>query len=524
MPSTQARTKHFELLLEAGKLLSSKLDLSELLNTIMQLAARVVNAETASLLLVDPETDELYFDVALGLAPEVHNIRLKMGEGIAGSVAQSATPMIINDVTKDPRWSPKIDEDSGFKTRSILAAPIILKGKRIGVVEAINHIEGDFSFTDLRIFEAFASQAGVAIENARLFSSLKEEKSKLATLLDEIRDAALLTDAAGGVILANGAARRFLGDSEAPARFETAVAGMKLNPPLERILRSDDDIVEFAAIREEPKKLVLAGTASLIRDGRTGETSGRVIVFRDVTEERHEEGLKRNFLSLISHKLKTPLASITGYSQLLLDDLKKQDAGANDFQVSALGTVYTQGQKLNGLVDKLLNYTVMEELEAAEIDKKGFPVDDVLKQAVKASQPWLQNCGASVALEPDSGLAAVGDPGLVRDVVRNLIENGIKFSSGESRSVSIWATPRSGGVEIHVRDSGPGIPPEEQDKIFQKFYQIDASFTGQVEGWGLGLSFVRKVVEKLDGAVRLESTVGAGSTFIITLPVAETCD
>jgi len=193
MPSSR-RAEHFELLLEAGRLLSSKLDLQDLLTTVMQLAAKVVDAETASLLLVDLNTDELYFHVALGLPPELADIRLKMGEGICGAVAASGQPLIINDVHKDPRWSSKVDQDSGFATRSILATPILVKGRCIGVVEAINRNAGDFSAEDLRIFEAFASQAGVAIENARLFASLQEERAKLSTVFNEMRDAALLAD------------------------------------------------------------------------------------------------------------------------------------------------------------------------------------------------------------------------------------------------------------------------------------------------------------------------------------------
>ena len=137
MSQAERQAEHFELLLEVGRLLSSKIELDELLTSVMQLAARVVDAETASLLLVDEATNELYFHVALGLDPNLAKVRLKMGVGIAGATAQSAEPMIINDVRKDPRWSSKMDKDSGFVTRSILAAPILLKGRCIGVVEAI---------------------------------------------------------------------------------------------------------------------------------------------------------------------------------------------------------------------------------------------------------------------------------------------------------------------------------------------------------------------------------------------------
>ena len=107
MPMTAAQ--RFELLLEVGRLLSSKLELAELLTTILQLASRVVEAETASLLLLDPATEELYFDVALGLGPQASSVRLKLGQGIAGFVARSRKSEIINDAAKDPRWSAAMD-------------------------------------------------------------------------------------------------------------------------------------------------------------------------------------------------------------------------------------------------------------------------------------------------------------------------------------------------------------------------------------------------------------------------------
>ena len=232
MSSPPQQLESLELLLEVGRLLSSKLKLSDLLHTIMQLAAKVVNSETASLLLVDPKTDELYFDVALGLDPALAKIRLKMGEGIAGAVAKGNKPLIINDTQNDPRWTQKVDKKSGFVTRSILAAPIALKGRCIGVIEAINHCDGDFSSSDLRIFEAFASQCAVAIDNARLFASLQEEKFKLSTIFSEMKDAAVLTDGRGTVVIANPAARHYLGDHELPAPIDELVRGFTVEPPL----------------------------------------------------------------------------------------------------------------------------------------------------------------------------------------------------------------------------------------------------------------------------------------------------
>ncbi|MEE8424402.1 MAG: ATP-binding protein [Elusimicrobiota bacterium] len=506
------------LLLEVGRLLASKLELPELLQAVMELAAKVVDAETASLLLLDEETQELYFDVALGLDPEVAKIRLKLGEGIAGTVAQSDKPVIIDDVQKDPRWSSATDEKSGFVTRSILGSPLKVKGRVIGVIEAINKKEGRFEDADMRVFEAFAAEAAIAIENARLFSEIKEEKFKLTTLLDEMRDAAILTDGKGGILVANKPAQQFFTSTKTPQRVEDVVAGMTLTPPLEEIIGSKKKIVRFEARREEPK-LILAGTASLTRDPNDGKIRGRVIVFRDVTLEKQEEGLKRSFLSLISHKLKTPLASINGFSQLLLEQFKDKPEG--DFQKKSIATINMQGNKLTSLVEKLLNYTVLEEIDSTKTVSKNFAVEKVLQEAIDSLEPWLEERKGRAEIVDAGACTAVGDPILVRDAIKNLIENGIKFCKNGEPIVKISAARSNGKIEIRITDKGPGIAPEELEKIFMKFYQIDASFTGQVEGWGLGLPFARKVAEKLGGSVRVDSRLGEGTTAVLSLPAAE---
>lgn len=517
------RAESLELLLEVSLLLSSKLDVSDLLETIMQLSSRVVNAETASLLLVDPKTNELYFDVALGLAPELTKIRLPMGKGIAGACALEAKTLLINDVKRDPRWSSGMDKSSGFVTRSILASPMKFQGRTIGVVEAINRIGGGFSEEDVRIFEAFASQAAIAVENARLFGAVQEEKTRLDTVFTQMTDGALLADGSGVITLANGSAVRHLGARlQLGSRLDLVFEGLEMKPTAEEILSAAEVHVPFEARRESPKPLILAGTASIVRmeqRGRTPASTGRLIIFRDVTAQRQEDALKRSFLSLISHKLKTPLASITGYSQLLMDDVTAGCA-SGDMMGRSVKAILTQGNKLASLVDKLLNFTVLEELKEADVNREPVDVDEVLAEALEGLKSWLEESKGTVRLKPSNGLKVNGDRLLLRDVLKNLMENGVKFAT-ETRTVEVWAEPASSGVAIHVQDKGPGIPPEEQERVFERFYQVEASFTGQVEGWGLGLPFVKKVIETHGGRVKLSSALGAGTTVTVWLPSAQ---
>jgi len=200
--------KNLQRVFEATRALISTLRLSELLETVMRLASEVVRAEASALLLLDPATGELYFDVALGeKGGALQQIRLKKGEGIAGWVAVNGQPAIVNDVTVDPRWTTKADDKSRFKTKSILAVPMLVRDKLIGVMEVINcPPDHAFDANDSDTLSTFAGQAAVAIENARLFESIRQEKEKMSTILAEMTEGTILLNAHGEVVLSNGAA------------------------------------------------------------------------------------------------------------------------------------------------------------------------------------------------------------------------------------------------------------------------------------------------------------------------------
>lgn len=492
-----------ELLLEANRLLSSKLDLGDLLRTVIELSARVVGAESASLLLLDEKTNELYFDVALGLGEKASSMRLPLGQGIAGAVAAGRQPEIINDVRRDRRWSPKMDEQSGFTTRSILALPMEHQGRLFGVVEAINKKDGGFTQQDVRALAAFASQAAIAIDNARLFSSLKDEKHKLDTVFTQMTDGAVLADPKGRVLLSNEAAQKFFGVGAELASLPSALKGMTVAPSLSEIMRRGQPVQEFVVTRERPKRLVLHGRA-------IAAAQGWLCLFRDVTDEERKEGLKRTFLSLISHKLKTPLAAVIGFADLLAMD-------AQGPQKKAADTIAAQGRKLAALVDKLLRFTTLESDK--EVELAATPVDEVVGEALKSLDAYLKESGGRVEHLP-SGLAVLGNRDRLADVVKNLVENAVKFDKNAEKRVKVWSERRDGLVLMHVQDAGPGIPPEDQDRIFSQFHQVEADFTGQIDGWGLGLPFCRKVVELHGGQIRLLSRLGEGSTFTVSLPAA----
>ncbi len=511
-----------EMLVMVSRLLSSKLDISELLTTIMRLASRVVGAERASLYLLDEKAQELYFDVALGLPEDVQKMRFKLGEGIAGTCAKEGRSIIINDTASDPRHSKKADSKSGFTTRSLLTCPMIIKGKVIGVVQAINRIEGDFSETDKNNFEAFSSQAAIAIENSRLFSTVREEKRKMEIVFRRIKEGAILTDINGAIIIINSSAKTYLEHEK--YKFENisgAFQDFEVKPALETIMGGEEAVSHFELYREKPKRFYLDGSAiKLFREDKEGNqiAEGRLWILTDVTAQRLEERMARNFLSLISHKFKTPLASINGYAQILRDESRAK--GMPEIVQKSSETIYSQGQKLNGLVESLLNFVTIDSLDASSLEKIEFDAADFLGEIAEDARERLKETpGLTIRVAAPEAIRVKADRKVLASAVKSLIDNAVKFNKGPERLVILSAQSRDGYALLSVGDNGPGIPGEELDNIFHRFYQVEASFTGQVEGWGLGLALVRKIAAVHGGKVFAKSQLQKGSAFTIALPV-----
>ncbi len=509
-----------EPLLNANRVLASTLDIDKLLKIVLQLAAEVVRAETGSLLILDAKTNELTFDVALGDAgKQLKTIRLKVGEGIAGWVAQERKPQIVNDPANDPRWARKADDKTKFVTRSILCVPMLYQGQLLGVVQAINKVGDGFTADDQVILESFASQTAVAIQNARLFSSLRQEKEKVDTIFSQMAEGAVFSDDRGDVMIANPAAMRLLnwsGEKGAANNLWQTLRGYTMSLSVDAILSSRGTEHLFEASRQEGKSLILAGLTKRILSDKQ-ELIGHLTILRDVTLEKKEEKLKRDFLSLMSHKLKTPLVAITGYTPILLED--EAMLGKNPFFKKAISAIHTQGIHLKQLVEKLISFSLIEA-EEMRVARKNHNAKKLIEEIVSGMKSVLEGQKVQVSLDPslDSIPEIVVDFDMFREIMKGLIENAAKFNPKPEKKVAISAKKGDGEVVLTVSDNGRGIPSEEFEKIFQKFYQIEESFTGQVEGAGLGLALVKRLVEVHEGRITLESKMGEGSAFHVHFP------
>jgi two-component system phosphate regulon sensor histidine kinase PhoR len=323
----------------------------------------------------------------------------------------------------------------------------------------------------------------------------------------------MMFDPDGMIFVANPVARSLLGLSgdlsttNAEKAFEN-FQGEVLAVPFTDLKELAGKSMEI--VREEPKKLYLNIKVNPIHS-RKQELFGYLAILRDVTQQKRADTAMHRFISVISHKLRTPLVAIRGYPPLLLSENAANPL--DPFQRTAVGTILKECLRLENLVNELIAFS---SLEPEELVRQPTGVQPLIEQAIKILPEEVQKAAAGVKM--DASLARVVidvDPTLMQHAFRNMLENAFKFGAKE---IKVSAESESGAVTLRFHDNGPGIPPEESERVFERFYQIDKDFVGQIPGAGLGLTMVKETVQAHGGRVWVESAPGKGSTFFVKLP------
>lgn len=238
---------------------------------------------------------------------------------------------------------------------------------------------------------------------------------------------------------------------------------------------------------------------------------------------------EEKMLSLVSHKLKTPLSIINGYSEAILSQASKENF--SPFTSKALEEIHKQGTKLCALVDKLLLFNKINSLHAKDLAKKTLSLKPLLKACAsdaiaKDEQGTSLPEGSTVAkrgtfieIDCPANLEIKADEELLAFAVQELVANAIKFNNKPEKTIKLQCAHHGGSISISVRDYGEGIRPQDVQKIFERFYQVDDYFTGQIEGWGIGLPMVKTIVELHGGSISVISDRGLGSIFTLSFPI-----
>jgi PAS domain S-box-containing protein len=503
-------------LAEVGARLVANLDPSVVLEDLVREAPGLVEAEAATMRLLDGE--ELVVRAAAGVGGDaVHALvgtRGPIGAGLVGAVAQSREVGTVENAADEPerrRGDPLLEGSMA----ACAAVPVRGHGGGLlGVLTVYSSAPRVWREEETQALTALGVVASAALSNARLYQTVAEEKERSSAILLHIADGIVAVDRAERIVLWNATAEQITGVPAAEA------LGLTVRQVLQRELTAAEPrsgAGETVTITRGGKDVFLSVAEAVMLDA-AGNVAGRIFAFRDVSSERMLDQMKSDFVATVSHELRTPLTSIYGFAETLL---RRDIDFSEPERATFLEYIASESERLIGIVDDLLN---VARLEAGTLGLSLRPTDvgEIVGTVVERVRDALGD-EARVAVEvdvPDGGLTADADPEKLAQMLQQLVDNAIKFSP-EGGTITIAGRRRADSIEVRVSDEGIGIPHADQQRIFTKFFRAEGGAAPSAPGTGLGLFLVRGLLAAMGGRISVESIEGKGSTFAFELPVSE---
>lgn len=513
---TRRQLEEVAFLHRTGQALAASLEMEDVLQSLLDSVRDHFGVEAASVALVDEQTRELVFRVATGgAADRVVGMRLKPGQGIAGWVAQSGLPIVVPSVERDPRWYPGVDRQTGFRTEMVVAVPIRLGGEVLGVVEAINPKEGTLDEGGMKLLLNVAALAASAIQNARQFNRARDAEERYSNLFESSADPILITDAEGRIADVNRRFCQMLGYSRAEILQQEAFAltahPQKLRDWLDQVLQGRDILGNLEVTSREGRTLPFEVRATLVFHGSRPYVQW---VFHDITERLQLEQVREDLTHMIVHDLRNPLSSIMSSLELIRARLRDPTIDIPLDQLFAVAQ--RSGERLFGLIDSILDVARLESGKA-ELTYQVIDVGDMVREAVEQARPVAVTREIRLSFHVPPGLPLMeGDRNLLLRTLTNLLDNTVKFTPPDGE-VQVTVDRTSADVlQFTVSDTGPGIPQEFQERIFDRFARLPNE---KARGTGIGLAFCKLAVEAHGGRIWVESQPGKGATFKFTIPL-----
>ena len=496
------RVRELETLAGLAQGILRHLNLDAVLTAIVEAAVALTGADEGSLMLLDEASGDLYMRAAKNFDEQfVRTFRARVQDSLAGEALRSGEPVLI-----DEHSPQKIT--TTFLVHSLIFVPLKGETGSVGLLGVDNRQAGrPLNAHHVALMQALGEYAAVALENARLYSQVQSERRQLETILQQTEDGVLITDPQDRLLLINRTAQEAFGLNQDAAL---------LHPLTEAV--PHPELLALYARRDTPSPQLRRAEVTLA-DGRVFHTHltpiegvGHVVVMRDITHLKELDRIKSEFVTTVSHDLRSPLTTILGYV-----DLIERGGPLTPQQHEFLRRVQDSTQSITALITDLVHLGRIE----AGLDTQQDLVDLSALAGYAADSLRLRSENKGIHLEvdlPPDLPAVAGNPVRLRQMINNLIDNAIKFTPENGR-VTVSTHLEENQVLLLVSDTGVGIPTPEQPYIFNKFYR--ASNVEDGTGSGLGLSIVKSIVEVHGGRIWVESTVGEGSTFTVVLPTAQ---
>jgi PAS domain S-box-containing protein len=527
------RTREMAALLAISQTATQSLETEKILNDTLDKSLEILDFDVGYIRTLDPEKKNLIVRVARGLSsPEFlsTSFPLDSPDPIVGKIVfKTQKPYIGTDIRKDPMFQARTMEKEGVI--SLVMVPIVSKQRAMGFIAVGSKKLHKFTKREVRLLVAFSSQLGSALENAQLYDEVNKEKAYIENLVDNAGDAIISTDVADRILTWNHGAEVIFGYS----KEETVGQSLTILLPTHRAGELEEirdkvrltGVIRNLEVRRIKKDGIIIEASlavSPIRD-KDDNVIGFLHLARDVTEKkRYEQRLKEldkmksAFVSNVSHELRTPLTAIKASADNMLDRLI---GDLNGKQVGYLTRIKSNSDRLARLINDLLD---LSTIEAGKIDLRptNLPLVTLVKEAAESLKPVAAEKLINLTvMSADPGVIAWADRDKVTQVLMNLIGNALKFTPTRGKVTIAVAKNSAAWMQISVTDTGPGIPAEEVNKVFGRFYQIGQAGTPKTQGTGLGLAISKALVEMHGGKIWVESEAGKGSTFSFTLPAEQ---
>ncbi len=535
----ERKLKELSFLHEVAQVASSTLDWDEMLRQIIDRTTTAMNAEVCALYLLDKREGQLTLVATNGLNRRaIGRAKLALGEGITGWVAKARVPLAARDVRQEPRfkWVPGVDEE---RFTSMLSAPLVAGDEVIGVINIQTVRARDFTPSEIEYLQTIGDQLAGIIQKSRLQRDAERKLREVTALfevsnvltstlkLDEVlvlildRIVGLYPGSSGAIYLDSEGAleqRAVRGEPPKTLRSEAMVAlsrvravteGELLAQPLlvgDRVLGAIAlHVPGRAEFTEEELNFIgaVANQAALAIDKASlyeleRKTSARL---------RELDRARSDFVSMVTHDLRTPLSVIRGYLDLLAENANGRRVPVRD--------ALSQVQRLDDLVDRILA-SVRAASPELQLRRTRFDLRGAVAETLRELGPILRRHRVDAQL-PEAALLVRGDRRRVQEVVANLIHNAAKYAP-EGTRIAIRVKRQRGEGVVSVTDEGPGVPLADRHRIFEPYVRVgDPS---RVRGTGIGLYASRRIIDAHGGRIWLDGHDGAGATFAFTLPLA----